>query len=170
MLFKNALTFVLVGLATAAPLDLPQITKSINTILDNLAVLDTAVTGLSDSANFLDLLAKSDAVLKAITQGAADISATTPISLVDALKVNELSTKLYNSGDKVVKDLIAKKDVIVKAGKAGDVSSGMVAQRGATVKFGEALKGKLPSLAGSIVDATTKKVTDSLDVSAILPS
>lgn len=169
MQIKNILTFAMAGLAAAAPMNLDQISKSMNAIIDSLKVLDTAVTGLTEaSANFPDLVAKSDAVLKTITQGTTDVGATSSVSLTEALTVNSLSTTLINTGSKVVNDFIAKKDVIVKAGKGKEVHSAMVAQSAASDKFGAALKTKLPAVAGSLVDKATKDIKDSLTVSSLL--
>jgi hypothetical protein len=170
MQIKNILTFALVGFATAAPTDLPTITKSINAIIANLKVLDTAVTGLNAaSANFPDLVSKSDAVLKAITQGTDDIKATSAISLTQALDVNKLSNDLIDIGGKVVTHFIEKKEIVVKAGKGGEVYTAMVSQRAGSVKFGAALKEKLPTLASTLVDGATAKILKSLDVSVVYP-
>lgn len=166
MQIKNILTLAMVGLAAAAPTTVEQITKSMNAIITSLDTLDIAVTGLSAiSANFADLTAKSSAVLNTITKGTAEVTATSAISLTEALQVNSLSNKLIDTGTKVVNAFIEKKDIIVKAGKNGEVLSAMKAQSAASDLFGEALKAKLPVLAGSLVDTATKNIKDSLNVS-----
>lgn len=167
MQIKNILTLAMAGFATAAPMNLDQISKSMNAIISSLDVLDKAVAGLSaTSADFPGLLAKSDNVLKAINTGATEVSGTTAISLLEALPVNSLSTKLIAGGTKVVNAFIEKKDIIVKAGKGAEVLSGMQAQKAASTVFGVALKSKLPKEVRSSVDTATDTIIASLDVSS----
>lgn len=93
------------------------------------------------------------------------MKATTPISLTETLPVNSASTKLIEVGKKVVDASIAKKDVIVKAGKGAEVLSAMTAQKEASKAFGVELKAKVPAPVSFLVGQSTTKILDSLEVS-----
>lgn len=172
MQIKNLITLALVGFATAAPFAEPKsidvVKNSLTAIVTALDTLDAAVTGLAASSDaaksFVDLTAKSSAVLAALQKGTTDIAPVTPLTLGETAGINSFSAKLTASSQKVVADFIAKHDLIVKAGKGADVVSAMQAQYTATKLFSTAIKSKVPVLAQGLVDTASQAGITALEV------
>jgi hypothetical protein len=158
--------------ATAAPItqDLPTILTSINAISAALTTFDTAIKALTPEASVAattaDLNAKSGAILAALKDGTTKITATTPVTLTEAIQLASKSAELSKGANGVVDALIAKKAIFDKAKESGTVLKQLQDQLAATNDFAKALVAKLPTAVASVGNAQAKQASDALVVSS----
>lgn len=177
MQFKSLIILGLFGTAFAAPIegvvnavsakqDLATITASFTAIENALTALDTAVKALAPGgdakAAATGLVAKSKAVEDALKDGTTKVSATTPITLTEAIQVQSASTKLTSLTTQTINDLIAKKDIITQAGETKTTLDSLTAQKAASDAFVKAISGKVPSAVQSVAQAASKSVGDAI--------
>ena len=171
----TSILLALVATATAIPLtqDLPTIVGAINGVSSALTTLDTAVKALTPTSDAkaatADLNSKSDAVLTALKDGAAKITATTPLSLTEAIGLVSAASALATSTNTTVSDLIAKKAIFDASGQSATVLKQFQDQLGAAKNLITALVGKLPSAVASVGNAQGKAATDAIAVSLSCP-
>jgi hypothetical protein len=165
------LSIALAASATATPIfmDLPTILSSVGTISTALTTFDNAIKALTPETNVAtataELTSKSNAILAALKDGATKISATTPVTLTEAIQLASKSAELAKNANALVDALIAKKPIFDKAGQTGTVLSQLKEQLTATNSFATALVSKLPSAVSSVGNAQAKQASDALVVS-----
>jgi hydrophobic surface binding protein A len=162
MQLKNFFVFSLLGGAMAQS----AIESGFNAIGTALDTLDTAVLALTDgnvAAQAKDLTAKSEAVAKAITAATAQINGIAKeLSIVEAAGVLTPSKTLETKTKKTIDDLIAKKDLIAKAGQAGTVKAQLEAQAKGAKTLSDAVVSKMPSATKSIAQNQAKSISDQI--------
>jgi Hydrophobic surface binding protein A len=166
MQLKNFVVFGLLGGAYAQS----AIAAGFANIAKALDTLDAAVLALSASANVAaaatDLTAKSSAVGKALADATAQINSAKELSIVEAANVLTPAKALQTQTKKTIDDLIAKKDVIAKAGQTATVKQQLQAQQSGAKTLSDAVVSKMPSATKSIAqnqaDAISKEIARGL--------
>jgi hypothetical protein len=165
------LSIALAASASATPvfMDLPTILSSVNAISSALSTFDSAIKALTPETNVatatVELTSKSNAILSALKDGASKISATTAVSLTEAIQLASKSAELSKNANAVVDALISKKAIFDKAGQSATVLSQLKDQLTATNTFATALVSKLPAAVASVGNAQAKQASDALTVS-----
>lgn len=173
MRFSTILPAVMATLAMAAPTivereatlvqrDYATISNAVVAIQSDTSKLDTAIKGYTSSAQTTSLQATSDALLAQINKQTTIVSNTAAITLSEALKVANQVDALTAVVNTTVNDAIAKKATFVTATAGKRVYQSFVDNKAAAVKFGNAVKSKVPSNAQSIADSKIKGITDAL--------
>jgi len=177
MQFKALLAFGLFSAAIAAPVeavvdavgasqDLATIQAAFSAVEAALNALDTSIKGLSAGADSKSaaagLVTQSKAIEQALKDGTAKVSASSAISLTEALQVQSASTKLTTLTTQTINDLIAKKDLIQAAGQTKVTLDSLTAQKAASDAFVKAVTSKVPSAVQSIAATASKSVGDAL--------
>jgi hypothetical protein len=177
MQFKSLLLLGLFGTAFAAPVesvsnavdavqDLPTIQAAVDSVATTLTALNTAVSGLVAGADTkaatADLVAKSKAVEAALKDGTAKVTATSAITLTEALQIQSSSSKLTTLVTQVINNLIAKKDIITQAGEKKTTLDILTAQKAASDALVQAITSKVPSAVQSVAATITKSVGEAI--------
>lgn len=176
MQFKQILALALAGTAIASPIqavvdsvgatqDLQVVMDAFKAVEGALSELDTSIKGLQTGAAgaaTTAVVAKSDAVKKALDDGAKNIGGSGPVSLTESLTVQGASTKLTSLTATVITDLISKKDIIVAAKQQKQTLESLTGQKASSEAFVKAITGKVPAAVSSIAAAASKSVGDSI--------
>jgi len=168
MQIKNFLLFGLLGGAMAqSSATLAAINGAFGAIGTALDTLDTAVKGLTDGnakTQAKDLITKSEAVAGAIKDATAKIGAAKDaLALVDAIGVSKSANDLLAKTTTTIDDLIAKKDLIVKAGEQASTKAQLTAQKAAADTLAKAITDKMPAAAKSIAQSQAAKIGSAID-------
>ena len=176
MQFKNIFTFALFGAALATPVverrqgkgPADIVVAQLNSVQKAVTTLNTAVVGLTPGSSVADILAKSKAVETAIIAAEKAISALEngKITLMQALPISSVSTSLGNLTKDVIKNLIAKKSVIVQAKQLETTQKQLAAQKTAAVALGKAIVAKLPATVATIAAKLSSEISDALEKGA----
>jgi hypothetical protein len=177
MQIQSLLLLGLFGTAFASPIegisnavgsaqDLPTIQSAVDAVSAALTSLDGAVSALAPGGDVkaaaAGVIAKSKAVETALKDGAAKVSATSPISLTEALQIQQTSSKLTTLVTQVINNLISKKDIITQAGEKKTTLDILTSQKAASDAFIQAITSKVPSAVQSVAATVTKSVGDAI--------
>lgn len=176
MLLTQLLPLALVGLTFASPLPQDATAPAVpldpagtivasydaikGTIQDYAAAVQAITTELASPAN---LLAKSKALTAALQKGKADVEKTTTVDLLAALALAMPGEALTSSAEAFVNDLIAKKDVLVKAKQSEAVLKELKEQRDLAKAFTDAVNSKLDPLAGFVAQLSSGRPITALE-------
>jgi len=169
MLFSTLVSFTLLGIASATPTptvvekrDLSTFTAAFAAVSSAITDFDSSVTALTASSDvnsaITDLTTKSNTIISALNTGAANINATTPLDLSDAVSLLTLSNNLVAATNQTVNDLIAKKSIIDAANEDAFVVTQLTAVRGAAYGFIGAVVSQVPSSVQSIANTQASQV------------
>jgi hypothetical protein len=161
MQLKNFFVFSLLGGAMAQS----PISAGFESIGSALDVLDAAVLTLTDgniAAQAASLIAKSEAVAKAIAAATAQINQAKELTIVEAAGVLTPSKTLETKTKKTIDDLIAKKEIINKGGQGGTVKAQLTAQANGAKTLSDAVVSKMPSATKSIAQNQAKAISDQI--------
>jgi hypothetical protein len=162
MQFKNLFVFTLLGGVFAQK----AIIDSFHNIDATLDALDDAVAALAGGANVAaaskDLVSKSAAIQAAIQKAIDATSGSAALTVVEAANILTPAKHLQDATKKTVDDLIAKKDIIAKAGQTGTVKDQLSAQAVGAKSLSAALVSKVPAatkqIAQNQADAISKEI------------
>jgi uncharacterized protein (DUF885 family) len=132
-------------------------------IASALDTLDSAVKKLGAGADAAEFASKSQAVLAAITGATNTINSATALDLIGASSIVGPADKLVTQTSTTVDDIIAKKDVIAKAGKSSAVLGLLKSQQDAANKLASAISSKVPEAAKGIAQGQASKVGAAID-------
>ncbi|KAF1988677.1 hypothetical protein K402DRAFT_309982, partial [Aulographum hederae CBS 113979] len=128
----------------------------VSTSLTTLSTtLEAIVPGGSLPTKYTRLTTDGDAVTAMLNMGAEMISATTSISLVDALGLVTDVQVLAAAGNNSINVVIAKAPILIADGAAPGVLEQLEGQREGTRRFGDAFVGKLPVSLRAFAGETT---------------
>jgi len=173
MRFSSVIALSLAAFTAARPITAsPQEIAPFKTALDSIL---SAVNSLSDGIGALTetsdpkvvapaLLSSSKKILDALTTGAAAISATKePLTLVDSTGLIAPSSAMTKKVVSTIDALIAKKALIAKAGQTATVLASLKDQLAVTKTFTDAIAGKVPAMAKSIVQSQAAPANAALE-------
>lgn len=176
MRFAQFLPLALVGLTfaaphpqtattPAAPLDAAgTIVASYDAIKGTIQDYDASVQSLSANATTTsDILAKSKALTAALKKGKADVEKISTVDLISAIGLAMPGEALTAAAEAFVNDLIAKKDVLVKAKQVESVLKDLKEQRDAAKAFTDAVNAKLDPIAGFVAQLSSGRPITALD-------
>lgn len=166
MLYSTIVSFALFGATFAAPVtkrDLQTIQTSIQAVGTALTALDTSIKAIQGPGDAMKVLGMSQMVNQALTDATTKIAATQPISLTDALTLQQTAQTLTNQAGTTVTDLIAKKDIIVKAGASAATLQNLMQQKTASDALAKAVVAQVPANVQSIAQQQTAMISTSLD-------
>jgi hypothetical protein len=175
MQLKNILAFALFGAALASPAvqsaqDLPTIKDALKSVETVLVPFHDAVVALKAGGDAkkaaADLVTKSNAVEAAIKAATVKISATSPLTLAEAIQVQTASQSLTKLTQQTVDDLIAKHDIIKAAGQLATTQKQLASQKIAADAMAKAITSRLPQAVQTVAATLGKAVGDSLDKGA----
>ncbi|KAI9713550.1 MAG: hypothetical protein M1820_000932 [Bogoriella megaspora] len=167
MQVKFALLASLIGTTFAAPAqssiekrDFITIDNALNSVNSATQTLDTAVKAFDGSIDSL-LAVNTDSgnVLTAIQNANTAVAGTSPVLLAGALAVAGTTTKLVQTVDTTIDDLIDKKPAFDTAGVTSLVLSQLQQQSDASNTLGQTIKGKVPLLAKPIADVLNAQIS-----------
>jgi len=166
MLYNTIVSLALFGAAFAAPVtkrDLQTIQTSITSVGTALTALDTSIKAIQGPADAMKVLGMSQMVNQALTDATTKITATQPITLTDALSLQQSAQTLTTTASTTVTDLIAKKAVIVQAGAQAVTLQNLMQQKTASDALAKAVTAKVPANVQSIAQQQTAQIGMSLD-------
>jgi hypothetical protein len=161
MQFKILIALTLFGSAFA---DLKTIQGAFGNIMKSVTDLDTSIKAINGAQDAQNVLAKSDAVQKALTAGTQQVMATDALDLNDALSLQQTGTDLSGQVKTTITDLIAKKPQIQQAGQAQQTVQALQQQKQASAAFGNAVTSKVPALGQSVASDTLGQINTSFDM------
>jgi hypothetical protein len=166
MLYKTIVSLALFGAAFAAPVakrDLQTIQSGVTSISSALTQLDTAIKAVNGPADTANLLGASQAVNTALTSATTQIMATQPITLTDALSLQQSAQGLTTAATNAVNDIIAKKAIIQQAGAQQSTLQGLQQQKTASTALAQAITSKVPANVQNIATQQTAQIGQALD-------
>src|ERR1700761_1585184 len=147
MYFKSLITFSLIGTSISSPLhsfpiekrDLTAIQLALTSISKSVSILDSSIRSLTTHPNSTLLVStNSQTVLRTINMAAVTINNSQPLSLADAVNLQNTATQLTNMVVTTLKDLTARRTTIEKGGAGNTTLQQLVAQKNASALLGEA--------------------------------
>jgi Hydrophobic surface binding protein A len=170
------ISFAFAGTIFAAPTveapaqeitDVKFILDGFSTIISNAAKLADKITSLKPGddviARLKEMSALSGSTIKTSEQMTKDINALKgKLSSEATVKVAEPAVKVATSTVTIINDLVAKKDLFVKAGVHKIVSDDLNHLYDVSIKFLDAAKAKVPDQYASIVSDAFKQILDAL--------
>jgi hypothetical protein len=166
MLFKSIVSLALLGAAFAAPVEKRQV-ATIQTAVTNvgtsLTALDTAIKAVNGPADTAKVLAASQGVQNALMTGATMVNAGQPISLQDALGLQQTTSGLTTQVTTTITDLMGKKAIIQQAGQTQTTLQSLQAQKTAADAFAKAVTSKVPAGVQNIAANQSGMVSAALD-------
>jgi hypothetical protein len=166
MLYNTIVSLALFGAAFAAPVakrDLQTIQTSIAAVGTSLTALDTAIKAIQGPADTMKVLGMSQMVNQALTDATTKITATQPITLTDALTLQQSAQTLTTTASTTVTDLIAKKAIITQAGAQAMTLQNLMQQKTASDALAKAVTAKVPANVQSIAQQQTAMISTALD-------
>ncbi|QDS72092.1 hypothetical protein FKW77_003369 [Venturia effusa] len=166
MLYSTIASFALFGATFAAPVtkrDLQTITTSIQSVGTALTALDTSIKAIKGPGDAMNVVGMSQMVNQALADATTKISATQPITLTDALSLQQSAQTLSTTATNTVTDLIAKKDIIFQANAGPLTLQNLQAQKTASDALAKAVVAKVPANVQSIAQQQTAMISTSLD-------
>jgi hypothetical protein len=167
-------TLALLGFAAsalAAPLeataqDLPTIQSVFGSIKEQIEKMVTNVNAFDGTGAKVSSIADDSKVIEGIiAQGAAKISKSKAMGLMDTISLLGDVGSMASSVESITGALSAKRADIDKASGGATVLNNLKSQRAAAKQLTDAIKKNLPmaSLLGAFADPIAKQVTDVLD-------
>jgi len=166
MLYNTIISLALFGAAFASPVskrDLQTIQTGITNVGTSLTALDTAIKAIQAPADAMKVLGASQMVNAALAAATTSITATQPITLTDALALQQSAQGLTTTATNSVTDLIAKKAIIVQAGAQQVTLQNLMQQKTASDALAKAITSKVPANVQSIATQQTAMIGMSLD-------
>lgn len=166
MLYKSIVSVALFGAAFAAPVEKRQV-ATINTavqqIMTSLTALDTSINAIQGPADAMKVVAASNNVQQTLQTSTTMVNAIQPISLTDALGLQQTTGALTTQVNTVVTDLTAKKAIIQQAGQTQTTLQSLQQQRAAADGFAKAVTSKVPANVQNIAANQAGMVSAALD-------
>jgi hypothetical protein len=156
-------SLVAVALFGAAFAQKEVILSGLSSIASAIDSLDSTVKKLGAGADAAEFASKSQAVLAAISSATNTINSATALDLIGASSIVSPADKLVTKTSTTVDDIIAKKDLIAKAGKSSAVLGLLKGQQDAANKLASAIVSKVPEAAKGIAQSQASKVGAALD-------
>ncbi|TID20718.1 cell wall protein [Venturia nashicola] len=166
MLYSTIASFALFGATFAAPVtkrDLQTIQASIQTVGTALTALDGSVKAIQVPGDAMKALGMSMMVNQALADATTKIIATQPITLTDALTLQQSAQTLTATASTAVTNLIAKKAIIQQAGASAATLQSLMQQKTAADALAKAVVAKVPANVQSIAQQQTAAIGTSLD-------
>lgn len=166
MLYSTIVSFALLSATSAAPVtkrDLQTIQTSIAAVGTSLTALDGSIKAIQGPADAMKVLGMSQMVNQALTDATTKITATQPITLTDALTLQQSAQTLTTTAGTTVTDLIAKKAIIQQAGASAATLQNLMQQKTASDALAKAVVAKVPANVQSIAQQQTAMISTSLD-------
>jgi hypothetical protein len=166
MLFKSVISFALLSVAFAAPIEERQV-ATIQTAITNIGTsltnLDTAIKAVNAPGDTAKVLTASQAVQNALMTGTTMVMAGQAISLTDALGLQQTTSGLTTQVTTVVTDLMAKKAIIQQAGQTQTTLTSLQSQKTAANAFAKAVTAKVPANVQNIAANQSGMISAALD-------
>lgn len=166
MLYKSIISVALFGAAFAAPhakRQVATINTAVQSITDSLTQLDTAIKAIAGPADAMKVLTASNNVQTTLQTATTMVMGIQPISLTDALGLQQTTGALTTQVNTVVTDLTAKKAIIDQAGQTQATLQGLMQQRAASDGFAKAVTSKVPAGVQNIAANQAGTVSAALD-------
>jgi hypothetical protein len=148
--------------AALMPRDLATIQGAFNSIDAAVTTFDNAVLAISGTPDEADLTAKADAIVAALNDGTATVTATSSVALLDALNLVSSSNTLKDAVDKTITDLTAAKPDFT-ADQQATVLQQLLDQKAASQTFIAAVVSKVPDSVKSIANTQAQAVITSIN-------
>ncbi|KAF2429274.1 hypothetical protein EJ08DRAFT_297642 [Tothia fuscella] len=165
MLYKSIISLALFGATFAAPVDKRQVATiqtAVKQITTSLTNLDTAIKSVQGPADTQKVVTASNAVQQALTTGTTMVNAIQPISLNDALGLQQTTGALTTQVMTTITDLTGKKAIIQQAGQTQTTLKSLQAQKTAADAFAKAVTAKVPAIAKNIASNQAGMVSTAL--------
>jgi hypothetical protein len=148
MQFKAFLAFGLASLTLAVELDGPAVKNALKAIDSGAAALDQAIQGITTAnvATQVDVVvAKMSALNQAMIDTSARLKSTKPLGIMDITSLSTPMTAISKTLESLMKDILAKRTIIVKGGQADKLGLGLKKNQNGFGVFSEALMTQVPS-------------------------
>jgi hypothetical protein len=166
MLFTSIVSLALFGAAFAAPVEKRQV-ATIQTAITNvgtsLTALDTAIKAVNGAGDTAKVLTASQGVQNALMTGATMVNAGQPITLQDALGLQQTTGALTTQVTTTITDLMGKKAIIQQAGQTQQTLQSLQSQKTAADAFAKAVTSKVPAGVQNIAQNQSGMVSAALD-------
>jgi nitrous oxidase accessory protein NosD len=156
MHFKSLITLGLIGTTVSSPFqsiplekrDITAIQLALTSISKSISILDSSIRSLTAHPNSTLLVStNSQTVLRTIDMAAATVRNSQPISILDAVNLQDTGTQLTNMVMTTIKDLTARRATIEKGGAITTTLQGLMLQKNASTLLGDAIQSRVPGLA-----------------------
>jgi hypothetical protein len=150
--------------AAIVPRDVATIQGAFDGINTAVVAFDAAVLAFSGSSGTANLGAKSQSVITQLSSGTAAVTATSSVSLTDAISLINSAATLRDNFDKTVTDLISKKSVLdAVPGASALVLAQLQLLKTGTQAFIAAVVSKVPQSVRDIATTQAQAVIISLN-------
>jgi len=148
--------------AALVPRDLATIQGAFDTINSAVLTFDNAVLAISGTPDEADLTAKANDIVTQLNAGTSTVTATSSVSLIDALSLVSSSNTLKNSVSKTITDLTAAKPDFT-ADQDATILQQLYDQRSASQTFIAAVITKVPDSVKSIANTQAQAVITAIN-------
>lgn len=117
----------------------------------------------TDPNSLTNILSAANNAQSTINSATTTVNAAQPLSLTDALTLQQSATGLTTSANQTVQALIQKKPVFDQLGVSSVVGQQLVSQKTAADGLGSAIVAKVPAVGQGIAQQSVGQITSSLD-------